>query len=139
MGGEKAMEFYLGMYIIVIARILLAVIFLLNGSGIISQTIAARELAERHVSDRLIPFFMFAARTLEIVAGLALAAGIFPQYAALVLFSFIFPATFVAHTFWSAKNAERPSLASDRTAPARVGSVKIVRAAPPESGKSAIL
>lgn len=100
------MEFYLGMYIIVIARILLAVIFLLNGSGIISQTIAARELAERHVSDRLIPFFMFAARTLEIVAGLALAAGIFPQYAALVLFSFIFPATFVAHTFWSAKNAE---------------------------------
>jgi putative oxidoreductase len=90
----------------IIARVCVAVIFVLNGAGIISQTLPARELAERHVPDRLIPLFMFAARTVEIVAGLALAGGLFPRYAAIALFAFIVPATFVSHTFWSAKDGE---------------------------------
>ena len=50
-------------FTLIIARVCVAVIFLLNGAGIISQKLPARELAERHVPDRLIPLFMFAART----------------------------------------------------------------------------
>jgi len=93
-------------FTLIIARVCVAVIFLLNGVGIISQTLPARELAERHVPDRLIPLFMFVARTVETVAGLALAGGLFPRCAAIALFTFIVPATFVSHTFWSAKDGE---------------------------------
>jgi putative oxidoreductase len=43
---------------------------------------------------------MLGARTLEVVAGLCLAFGIYPQLAAVALLVFLVPATLVAHQFW---------------------------------------
>jgi putative oxidoreductase len=87
-------------YIVVFSRVLVAMIFLLNGLGIINQAVAARELIEHGAPANLVPFLMLGARTLEVVAGLSLALGIYPQVAAVALLVFLIPATFVAHQFW---------------------------------------
>jgi putative oxidoreductase len=89
-------------WLLISARVLLAVVFLLNGLGVINQAIPAKELMERGVPPAIVPFAMFAARSLEIVAGLGLALGIFPRWSALLLFAFLVPATFVSHSFWLA-------------------------------------
>jgi uncharacterized membrane protein YphA (DoxX/SURF4 family) len=57
---------------------------------------------ERGVPLTIVPFAMFAGRFLEIVAGFGLALGILPRWSALLLFAFLFPATFVSHSFWLA-------------------------------------
>jgi hypothetical protein len=67
-------ERYFG-WLLVAARLLVAVVFLLNGFGIIDQTIPAREMLERGVPAGIVPLAMFAGRTLEIVAGFGLAFG----------------------------------------------------------------
>ena len=95
------MERYFG-WLLVVARLLVAVVFLLNGFGIIDQTIPAREMMERGVPGPIVPFAMFAGRILEIVAGFGLALGLFPRLCALALFAFLVPATFVSHSFWLA-------------------------------------
>lgn len=95
------MERYLG-WLVVVARLLVAVVFLLNGFGIIDQTIPAREMVERGVPVGIVPFAMFAGRILEIIAGFGLVLGIFPRLSALALFAFLLPATFVSHSFWLA-------------------------------------
>ena len=87
---------------LVVARALISVIFLLNGLGIVDQSTAARELAARGAPAAIVPLLMFGGRTLEVVAGLALALGILPQWAALALLVFLVPTTFVAHSFWLA-------------------------------------
>jgi putative oxidoreductase len=89
-------------WLLVAARLLVAVVFLLNGFGIIDQTIPAREMLERGVPAGIVPLAMFAGRTLEIVAGFGLAFGIFPRWCAAALFAFLVPATFVSHSFWLA-------------------------------------
>src|ERR1700733_8072545 len=76
-------------YALAFSRVLVAVIFLLNGLGIISQTGAARELAEHGAPANLVPILMLGARTLEVVAGFALALGIFPRLAAVALVVFL--------------------------------------------------
>jgi|ERR1700761_1678010 len=68
--------------------------------GIINQAVAARELIEHGAPTNLVPFLMVGARTLEVVAGLSLALGIYPRVAAVALLIFLIPATFVAHQFW---------------------------------------
>ena len=70
------------------------------GLGIINQAVAARELIEHGAPASLVPFLMLSARTLEVVAGLCLAFGIYPRLAAVALLVFLVPATFVAHQFW---------------------------------------
>jgi uncharacterized membrane protein YphA (DoxX/SURF4 family) len=77
-------------------------VFLLNGFGVIDQGIPARELVTEGVPAALVPLLMLAGRSLEIVAGLALALGVYPRLAALGLFLFLVPATFVSHSFWRA-------------------------------------
>src|SRR5215510_14483665 len=89
-------------WLLVTARVLLAVVFLLNGFGIINQAIPAKEMMERGVPPAIVPFAMFAGRFLELVAGFGLALGIFPRWSALLLFAFLVPATFVSHSFWLA-------------------------------------
>jgi len=89
-------------WLLISARVLLAVVFLLNGFGIINQAIPAKEMMERGVPPTVVPFAMFAGRFLEIVAGFGLAFGIFPRWSALLLFAFLVPATFVSHSFWLA-------------------------------------
>jgi putative oxidoreductase len=85
-----------------VARLLMAVVFVLNGFGIIDQKIPAKELMERGAPAALVPLIMWAGRALELAAGFALALGIFPRLSALALLAFLVPATFVSHSFWLA-------------------------------------
>jgi putative oxidoreductase len=89
-------------WLLISARVLLAIVFLLNGFGVINQAIPAKEMIERGVPATIVPFAMFAGRFLEIVAGFGLALGIFPRSSAFLLFAFLVPATFVSHSFWLA-------------------------------------
>jgi putative oxidoreductase len=89
-------------YFVMSARILMSMVFLLNGFGIINQAIPAKEMIERGVPPAIVPMAMLAARLLEVVAGFGLAIGIFPRWCALALFAFLVPATFVSHSFWQA-------------------------------------
>ena len=89
-------------YGLLTARILIAVVFLLNAFGIIDQSIPARELAERGAPASLVPLIMLSGRALELIAGFALAFGILPRLSAIALFVFLVPATFVSHSFWLA-------------------------------------
>jgi putative oxidoreductase len=89
-------------YAIVLARFLIALVFLLNGLGVIDQKIPAHEMMERGVPAGMVPLAMFAGRSLEIVAGFGLALGIYPHWSALARFVFLLPATFVSHSFWLA-------------------------------------
>jgi len=89
-------------WLLVSARVLIAVVFLLNGFGVINQTIPAKEMMEQGVPPTVVPFAMFAGRFLEIVAGFGLALGIFPRWSALLLLAFLVPATLVSHSFWLA-------------------------------------
>jgi len=88
------------LYVGVIARVMMSLVFVLNGFGIIDQQIPAQEMMERGMPAALVPAAMFAGRSVEIVAGFALALGVFPRLAALALFLFLIPATFVSHSFW---------------------------------------
>jgi putative oxidoreductase len=90
----------LSYYGLLVARLLMAVVFVLNGFGIIDQTIPAKELMERGAPAALVPLIMWAGRALELAAGFALALGIFPRLSALALLAFLVPATFVSHSFW---------------------------------------
>ena len=87
-------------YVLTLSRALVAVIFLLNGLGIINQAFAAKELVEHGAPASLVPFLMLGARTIEVVAGLSLAFGIYPRLAAVALLTFLLPATLTAHAFW---------------------------------------
>jgi len=81
------------------ARVLIAVLFVLNAIGIVDQTIPAKEKMERGVPAALVPRCMFAGRPLELVAGFALVLGVFPRLAAQALLSFLIPATLISHSF----------------------------------------
>jgi uncharacterized membrane protein YphA (DoxX/SURF4 family) len=87
-------------YALAISRVLVAMIFLLNGLGIVSQAQAAKELIEHGAPASLVPILMLGARALEVLAGLGLALGIYPRLAAAVLLVFLIPATLLAHAFW---------------------------------------
>ena len=87
-------------YVLAFSRVLTAIIFLVNGLGIINQATAAGELVEHGVPAGVVPFLMLCARSLEVLGGLALAFGIYPRLAAVALLAFLVPATFAAHAFW---------------------------------------
>ena len=69
----------------IVARILVSIVFLLNAVGVIDQSIPAKEMGERGVPEALVPLLMFLGRSVELVAGLALALGVQPRLAALAL------------------------------------------------------
>jgi len=87
-------------YVLALSRVLMSIVFLLNGFGIINQTVAAKELIEHGAPASVVPFLMLIARTIEIVAGFSLALGIYPRLAAVAILAFLFPATLTAHAFW---------------------------------------
>jgi putative oxidoreductase len=89
-------------YSLITARILAALIFLMNGMNIISQQLAAHEMAVHGVPSSLIPTAIWGARILQIAAGTALVLGIYPRIAALALIAFLIPVTLMAHPFWEA-------------------------------------
>ena len=83
-----------------LARVLIAIVFVLNAIGVIDQTVPAKEMMERGVPAAIVPWLMFAGRVLEFIAGVALVFGVFPRAAALALLAFLIPATLVSHSFW---------------------------------------
>ena len=85
---------------LIAARVLLALVFLLNGLGIVDQSEALRELIGRGTPLSIAPTLLWIARGVEVVAGTSLAFGIFPELAALALIGFLIPATWVGHPFW---------------------------------------
>ena len=86
----------------VFSRVPVALLFLLNGLGIISRAVAARELAEYGSPASLAPVLMVGARALEVVAGSCLPCSIYARLAALGLLAFLVPMTLVAPSFWQA-------------------------------------
>ena len=86
--------------VILVARVLVAMVFVMNAIGVIDQGIPAKEMMKRGVPVAIVPWFMLAGRTFEFVAGFALMLGIFPRAAALALLAFLIPATLVSHSFW---------------------------------------
>jgi uncharacterized membrane protein YphA (DoxX/SURF4 family) len=89
-------------YSLIAARILISIIFLLNGLNIIGQTLAVHEMAAHGVPVSLIPVLIMGARTLQLVAGTGLAFGIYPRVSSLALLLFLIPATLMAHAFCEA-------------------------------------
>src|SRR5271167_2059176 len=86
--------------VLTFSRILVAIMFLLNGLGVISQSGAAKALIEHGAPASLVPLLMLSARTLEAVGGLCLAFGLYPRLATVALLVFLIPKTFVEHAFW---------------------------------------
>ena len=89
-----------------IARGALALIFLLNGLGVVDQTRAAHELLAHGAPAALVPFLMMGGRVLQVVAGAALVVGWHERVAALLLAFFLVPATLTAHDFWAYRGPE---------------------------------
>jgi uncharacterized membrane protein YphA (DoxX/SURF4 family) len=89
-------------YAFAAARVLVAIIFLASGFGIIPQALAAKELGNCGTPASLVPLFMVAGRTIEIVGGFGLILRIYPQIAAFALIAFLVPATLLGHAFWHA-------------------------------------
>ena len=87
-------------YLLVLGRVLISVVFILNALGIIDQSIPAHEMVERGAPPSLVPAMMLAGRAVELLAGLGLIWGVFPRLAALALFVFLVPATLISHSFW---------------------------------------
>lgn len=88
--------------VLVFSRVLVALMFLLNGLGLVNQTMAEHELIEHGAPASLATFLMLGARTIEVVAGFSLVFGVYPQLAALALLVFLVPTTFLTHAFWQA-------------------------------------
>jgi putative oxidoreductase len=86
-------------YLLVLGRVLISVVFILNALGIIDQSIPAHEMVERGAPPSIVPAMMLAGRAVELLAGLGLIWGVFPRLAALALFVFLVPATLISHSF----------------------------------------
>jgi uncharacterized membrane protein YphA (DoxX/SURF4 family) len=89
-------------YVLITARILMAIMFLLDGLNLISQSLAVHEMAAHGLPASLIPLMILGAQALQLVASLGLIFGIYPRLAALALILFLIPATLMAHAFCEA-------------------------------------
>jgi putative oxidoreductase len=92
----------MGRYAIIAARVLMSIIFVLNGLNIISQSLAEHEMAAHGAPASLVPLMILGAQALQIIASIGLIFGIYPRLAALALILFLIPATLMAHAFWQA-------------------------------------
>jgi putative oxidoreductase len=89
-------------FIMVAARVLVAMIFMMTALNIISQALAEHTMATHGVPAALVPMLIMAARALQFIAGLGLILGIYPRISALALLLFLIPATLMGHAFWAA-------------------------------------
>jgi len=86
--------------VMIAARILVALVFLVNGLGIIDQSEALRELIQRGCPEGIASGLLIFGRSIEVIAGFAIALGMYPRIAAVWLMIFLIPATWVGHPFW---------------------------------------
>ena len=87
-------------YALIAARILVSMVFFLNGLNVIGQSLAAHEMAAHGIPVNLIPALIMGARVLQLVAGTGLVLGIYPRVSSVALLLFLIPATLMAHAFW---------------------------------------
>ena len=88
---------------------LVATVSLLNGFGVINQTIPAKEMPGGGVSPAIAPLAMIGDRAVEVIAGFGLAFGVFPRLSALALFVFLVLVTFVLQfQGWLINKRSRP-------------------------------
>ena len=87
-------------YALIAARILVSMVFFLNGLNVIGQSLAAHEMAAHGIPVSLIPSLIMGARVLQLVAGTGLVLGIYPRVSSVALLLFLIPATLMAHAFW---------------------------------------
>src|SRR5208337_2742811 len=113
-------------YVLALSRVLVAIIFLLNGLGIISQAAAAREFVDRGAPADVVPFLMLCARSLEVVAGFGLAFGIYPRLAAMALLAFLFTATLAGHAFWQVAGGNIRKVITDKR-DSRIGHARLLK------------
>jgi putative oxidoreductase len=103
-GGDNSVNGDLTMsmerYALSAARVLISIVFFLNGLNIIGQALAAHEMAAHGVPISLIPALIMGARALQLIAGTGLVLGIYPRVFSLALLLFPIPATLMAHAFW---------------------------------------
>jgi len=82
-----------------LGRIAIAAIFILSGLGkFMDVEGTSAYMASKGLT--MIPFFLYAAATLEILAGLALLIGFKTRWAALLLALFMIPLILLFHAFW---------------------------------------
>jgi putative oxidoreductase len=88
---------------LITARVLISIVFLLNGLNVVSQSLAAHEMAAHGVPVSLVPMMILGAQALQLVASIGLIFGLYPRLSALALLLFLIPATLMAHAFWQAE------------------------------------
>ena len=88
------------------SRFLVAMMFLLNATGVVDQSVAARGLTEHGAPTDVVPFLMLAGRSVELIGGIALVLGTFPRVAAIALMGFLVPATLAGHAFWATEGTQ---------------------------------
>jgi putative oxidoreductase len=92
--------YFVERYAMAAARVLIAILFMLNALNIIGQSFAAHEMAAHGAPAGLIPALIIAARALQLFAGLGLILGIYPRISALGLLLFLIIATLMGHAYW---------------------------------------
>ena len=86
-------------YVSLGGRFLLSVIFLLSGiHKLMDWSGTADYMASYGMTA--VPFFLTAAVVVELVGGAALLFGYYTRLAALVLFLYLIPVTYIFHHFW---------------------------------------
>ena len=88
-----------------LARVLLVLIFLINGFGIVTPAMATHDMVQRGVPSHLAGLLCIAGRIVDVVAGFGLIFGVYRRLCALALIALLISATLIAHTFWSAPSA----------------------------------
>jgi putative oxidoreductase len=89
-------------YGLIAARILMSIIFLVNGLNVVSQSLALHEMVVHGVPVSLAHRMILGGQVLQVIASIGLIFGIYPRLAALALILFLIPATLMAHAFWQA-------------------------------------
>jgi putative oxidoreductase len=113
-----------------VARLLVALIFLMNASGVVRQERAAHELAATGIPAQFVPALMWAGRITQAIAGiLLLIPNRLAVLGAMALAGFLIPATFAAHSFWLAEpNLWWSQLANFFKNVAMIGSLVVIAA-----------
>ena len=105
----------------------LALIFLLNGLGVVDQRKPAQELLAHGAPARLVPLLVMGGRVLQLIAGTALLLGWHERVAAMLLALFLVPATLAAHAFWAYDGPEfQPQLVNFLKNVAMVGGLCVI-------------
>jgi len=94
------MESKLQTYVPILARVLLALIFVMSGVGKIGDFGGTTEYMAKHGMP--IPaLFLVGAIVFELAGGLSIMTGFKARWGALLLIVFLIPATFIFHAFWT--------------------------------------